>query len=75
MVMKAMIREQKQWIASGEELDAYLDFFISEGMTLSEEQNAILLREAIIESGDSTMVLTEWALDELAKDAKWQVHI
>ncbi|XP_030460549.1 ent-kaurene oxidase, chloroplastic-like [Syzygium oleosum] len=72
IVTKAMIREQKQQIASGEESDAYIDFLISEGTTLTEEQIAILLWEAIIETTDSTTVLTEWALYELAKDAKRQ---
>lgn len=58
-----------------QELGFYLDFLLSKGTTQSEEQITILLWEAIIETGDSTMVLTEWALYELAKDTKQQVDI
>ncbi|KAK6115870.1 hypothetical protein DH2020_008139 [Rehmannia glutinosa] len=40
--------------------------------TLSEQQMLMLLWEAIIESSDTTLVTTEWALYELAKDRERQ---
>ncbi|XP_030513546.1 ent-kaurene oxidase, chloroplastic-like [Rhodamnia argentea] len=72
VVAKALLKEQKRRIASGEEGNSYSDFLISEAKTLSEEQITILLWEPIIETSDTTMVTTEWALYELAKSPKCQ---
>ncbi|XP_039171064.1 ent-kaurene oxidase [Eucalyptus grandis] len=69
---KALLREQKQRIASGKEANSYIDFLISEAKTLSEEQITILLWESIIETSDTTLVTTEWAMYELAKNPKCQ---
>ncbi|KAL0392022.1 UNVERIFIED_CONTAM: Ent-kaurene oxidase, chloroplastic [Sesamum radiatum] len=71
-VMTALINEQKERISRGEEVDCYLDYLISEAKTLSEQQVLMLLWEAIIESSDTTLVTTEWAMYELAKDHKRQ---
>nr|AYV88888.1 cytochrome P450 oxidase CYP701A57 [Polygala tenuifolia] len=68
VVMKALIDEEKKRIASGQALNCYLDYLLSEAKTLTEEQIAILVWEAIIETSDTTLVTTEWALFELSKD-------
>ncbi|KAF2324429.1 hypothetical protein GH714_013965 [Hevea brasiliensis] len=70
-VMNALIKEQKKRIASGEELNSYLEFLLSEG-TLTEKQISMLVWEAIIETSDTTLVTTEWAIYELAKNPKCQ---
>lgn len=56
-------------------MNCYLDYLLSEAKTLSEQQILMLLWEAIIESSDTTLVTTEWALYELAKDSKRQVTL
>ncbi|OWM80769.1 hypothetical protein CDL15_Pgr006799 [Punica granatum] len=72
VLMSALIREQKKRIASGEELNCYLNYLLSEAKTLTEDQIAILVWEAIIETSDTTLVTSEWALYELAKSPKRQ---
>ncbi|XP_059636666.1 ent-kaurene oxidase-like [Cornus florida] len=67
-VMKALMSEQRQRIASGEEMNCYLDYLLNEAKTLSEKQIGMLLWEVIIETSDTTLVTTEWAMYELAKD-------
>lgn len=54
-------------------MSCYLDFLLSEGKSLTKEQIAILLWETIIETADTTLVTTEWAMYELAKDKTRQV--
>ncbi|KAG9153058.1 hypothetical protein Leryth_012317 [Lithospermum erythrorhizon] len=71
-VMKALIKEQRKRIDSGDEINCYLDFLLSEGNTLTEKQILMLVWEAIIEASDTTMVTTEWAMFELAKDSERQ---
>ncbi|KAM0972992.1 hypothetical protein ACFX13_016641 [Malus domestica] len=71
-VMNALIKEQKKRIASGEELNCYIDYLLSEAKTLTPEQIVMLLWETIIETADTTLVTTEWAMYELAKDQKRQ---
>ncbi|XXG48382.1 hypothetical protein AAC387_Pa02g2851 [Persea americana] len=71
-VTKALIEEQKRRIASGENIDCYVDFLLSEGNTLTEEQLTMLVWEAIIETSDTTLVTTEWAMYELGKNPKCQ---
>ncbi|KAJ1410009.1 Cytochrome P450 [Sesbania bispinosa] len=61
-VMKALINEQKKRIASGKEVDCYIDYLLSEAKELTEEQVSMLLWESIIESSDTTLVTTEWAM-------------
>ncbi|KAK2969389.1 hypothetical protein RJ640_020332 [Escallonia rubra] len=72
-VMNALIREQKKRIALGEEINCYLDYLLTEAKTLSHNEITMLLWEAIIETSDTTLVTTEWAMYELAKDQKRQV--
>ncbi|KAM5564756.1 ent-kaurene oxidase, chloroplastic [Rosa sericea] len=67
-VMTALINEQKKRIASGEELNCYIDFLLSEGKTLTMDQISMLLWETVIETADTTMVTTEWAMYEISKD-------
>ncbi|XP_030460588.1 ent-kaurene oxidase, chloroplastic-like [Syzygium oleosum] len=75
VVARALVKEQKRRIASGEEANSYIDFLISEAKTLSEEQITILLWEVIIQASDTTLVTTEWALYELAKNPKCQDRV
>ncbi|KAI3460264.1 hypothetical protein Pfo_016927 [Paulownia fortunei] len=71
-VMTVLIKEQKKRIYRGEEVNCYLDYLLSEAKSISEQQMLMLLWEAIIESSDTTLVTTEWALYELAKDPERQ---
>ncbi|XP_022876089.1 ent-kaurene oxidase, chloroplastic-like [Olea europaea var. sylvestris] len=71
-VMKALIKEHMKRIASGEEINCYLDYLVSETNTLSEQQILMLLWEAIIESSDTTAVVTEWAMYELSRNPEKQ---
>lgn len=74
-VMKALIEQQKKRIASGKEINCYLDHLLSEANTLSEQQILMLLWEAIIEASDTTLVSTEWAMFELSKDLNRQSYL
>lgn len=74
VVMKALIEEQKKQFAKGQGLNCYLHYLLSEAKTLTEEQISMLVWEVIIETSDTTLVTTEWAMYELAKDPKWQDH-
>ncbi|GER29987.1 cytochrome P450 monooxygenase CYP701A16 [Striga asiatica] len=56
-VMTVLINEQKKRISQ---------------RTLSEQQILMLLWEAILESSDTVLVTTEWAMFELAKDPERQ---
>ncbi|ONK59265.1 uncharacterized protein A4U43_C08F4670 [Asparagus officinalis] len=71
-VTKALIMEQKKRISRGEEINCYLDFLLTEETTLTEDQLIALVWEAIIETSDTTLVTTEWAMYELAKNPKCQ---
>ncbi|KAG8654719.1 hypothetical protein MANES_05G169000v8 [Manihot esculenta] len=70
-VMNALIKEQKKRIDLGQKQNSYLDFLLSEG-TLTEKQMSMLIWEIIIETSDTTLVTTEWAMYELAKNSKCQ---
>ncbi|KAL6964860.1 imidazoleacetate 4-monooxygenase [Sarracenia purpurea var. burkii] len=72
-VMKVLIREQSKLAPSGKEMNCYLDYLLSEAKTLLEKQIAMLLWEVIIETSDTTLVTTEWAMYELAKNSKLQI--
>lgn len=71
-VMKSLIREHKKRIEDGEETNCYLNYLLSEASTMTETQLAMLLWEPIIESSDTTLVTTEWAIFELAKNPERQ---
>ncbi|XP_065880439.1 ent-kaurene oxidase [Euphorbia lathyris] len=70
-VMNALINEQKKRIAAGEGINCYLDYLLSEG-TLEEKKISMLVWETIIETSDTTMVTTEWAIYELSKNPYFQ---
>ncbi|TKY47998.1 Ent-kaurene oxidase [Spatholobus suberectus] len=67
-VMKALMNEQKKRMASGKEVNCYFDYLVSEAKQLTEDQISMLIWETIIETSDTTLVTTEWAMYELAKD-------
>ncbi|CAL0332123.1 unnamed protein product [Lupinus luteus] len=67
-VMNALLNEQAMRVASGEAVNCYFDHLLSEAKELTKEQLAILIWETIIETSDTTLVTTEWAIYELAKD-------
>lgn len=54
-------------------MNCYVDYLVSEAKELSEEQICMLIWETIIETSDTTLVTTEWAMYELAKDRNRQV--
>ncbi|GAU31865.1 hypothetical protein TSUD_114760 [Trifolium subterraneum] len=74
-VMKALINEQKKRLASGKEVNCYYDYLISEAKEVTEEQMIMLLWEPIIETSDTTLVTSEWAMYELAKDKNRQERL
>lgn len=73
-VMKSLINEQKKRIDSGEEVNCFVDFLLSEAKTLSStltmEQITMLVWEIILETTDTTLVTTEWAMYQLGKELK-----
>ncbi|VAI77635.1 unnamed protein product [Triticum turgidum subsp. durum] len=66
-VMQALIHQQKKRIARGEAKVSYLDSLLAEN-TLTDEQLTMLVWEEVIEAADTTLVTTEWAMYELAKN-------
>lgn len=74
-VTKALITEQRKRIAGGEAIDCYIDYLLSEESTLTEDQLIALVWESIIETSDTTLVTTEWAMYELAKNPKCQERL
>uniref|UniRef100_A0A7N0TPY9 Ent-kaurene oxidase n=1 Tax=Kalanchoe fedtschenkoi TaxID=63787 RepID=A0A7N0TPY9_KALFE len=73
VVLKALINVQKKRIASGEELNCYIDHLLSEASFLREEQVRMLLWEVIMQSTVTTLVASESAMYELSKDLNRQV--
>lgn len=61
------------WYVTSQEVNCYVDYLVSEAKELSEEQICMLIWETIIETSDTTLVTTEWAMYELAKDRNRQV--
>ena len=51
---------------------SYLDSLLAEN-TLTDEQLTMLVWEEVIEAADTTLVTTEWAMYELAKNPDKQV--
>jgi ent-kaurene oxidase len=47
---------------------SYLDFLVAEKTALTDEQLTMLVWEELIEAADTTLVATEWAMYELAKN-------
>nr|AAT91065.1 ent-kaurene oxidase KO4 [Oryza sativa Japonica Group] len=73
-VMRALIKQQKERIVRGEARTCYLDFLLAEN-TLTDEQLMMLVWEALIEAADTTLVTTEWAMYELAKNPDKQERL
>ncbi|XP_019152293.1 PREDICTED: ent-kaurene oxidase, chloroplastic [Ipomoea nil] len=71
-VMRALIKEQRERIESGTAINSMLDYLVSEEQTLTEKQLQMSVWEEIIETSDTTVVTTEWAMYELAKDPERQ---
>ncbi|CAN0922164.1 Ent-kaurene oxidase [Linum grandiflorum] len=71
-VMNALIRQQKERFSSGEVLDCFFDHLMSEAKTLTDDQIKMLIWEQLVESADTVLVVTEWAMYELAKNPKCQ---
>ncbi|KAL8171987.1 hypothetical protein V2J09_023791 [Rumex salicifolius] len=67
-VMKALMNQHKSQTEAGQKIECHFDMLLSEENKLTEPQIAMLLWEPIIESSDTTLVATEWALFQLAKD-------
>ncbi|KAK9066704.1 hypothetical protein SSX86_014027 [Deinandra increscens subsp. villosa] len=74
-VMKAVIQQHKKRIDSGEHLNSYIDYLLSEAQPLTEKQLIMLLWEPIIQTADTTMITTEWAMYELAKSPEKQSRL
>lgn len=76
-VMRALIKEQKKRIASGMGVNCYIDYLLSssEINELAEDQILMLLWEPIVETSDTTLVTSEWAIYELAKDKNRQERL
>ncbi|XP_061373130.1 ent-kaurene oxidase-like [Gastrolobium bilobum] len=74
-LMKALMNEQRKRMASGKEINCFLDYMLSEAKELTEEQISMLVWETIIETSDTTLVTTEWAMYELAKDKNRQERL
>ncbi|KAM0032772.1 putative ent-kaurene monooxygenase [Helianthus debilis subsp. tardiflorus] len=74
-VLKALIQQHKRRIDSGENLNGYIDYLLSEAQGLTEKELIMSLWEPIIETPDTTMVTTEWAMYELAKHPKKQARL
>jgi ent-kaurene oxidase len=53
---------------------SYLDFLVAEN-TVTDEQLMMLMWEAIIEAADTTLVTTEWAMYQLAKNPEIQAKL
>ncbi|XP_047326876.1 ent-kaurene oxidase-like [Impatiens glandulifera] len=66
VVTNALIREQSKLVYGKN--GGYLGYLLSEGKTLSKTQICMLIWEVIIQVSDTTMVVTEWAMYELAKN-------
>lgn len=71
-VMNALIQD---CLKQNDSDDCYLNYLMSEGKTLTKEQIAILVWETIIETADTTLVTTEWAIYELAKHQSVQARL
>ncbi|KAK7402373.1 hypothetical protein VNO78_14589 [Psophocarpus tetragonolobus] len=74
-VMKALLNEQRRRMASGKEVNCYFDYLVTEAKELTEDQLCMLIWETIIETSDTTLVTTEWAMYELAKDKSRQERL
>eukprot|EP01018_Ginkgo_biloba_P029901 Gb_04557 [translate_table: standard] len=70
-VVRAIIEEQKKLLASGKEVNCYLDNLITEAK-LTSRQVEMSVWEPIVAASDTTPVIVEWAMFQLAKNQKCQ---
>lgn len=73
--MRSLIKEQKKRFESGKELNCYLDYLLKEAKTFTDMQILMLVWETIIETSDTTLVSTEWAMYEIAKNPEKQERL
>ncbi|XP_017429804.2 ent-kaurene oxidase [Vigna angularis] len=73
VVMRALMNEHKKRVDSGKVLNCFFDYLVSKAKELSENEISMLLWETIVETSDTTLVTTEWAMYELAKDKTRQL--
>ncbi|GKE91508.1 Ent-kaurene oxidase, chloroplastic-like protein, partial [Tanacetum coccineum] len=75
-VMNFLIQHQIKRIDSGEQrLNSYIDYLLLEAEPLTKKQLLMSVWESIIEASDTTMITTEWAMYELAKNSKKQARL
>ncbi|KAK4276640.1 hypothetical protein QN277_014766 [Acacia crassicarpa] len=74
VVMRALMDKQIKRIQSGMEVNCYIDCLYSSS-ELTENQVLVLLWEAIVETSDTTLVTSEWAMYELAKNKSQQEQL
>lgn len=75
VVMRALMNEQKKRMASGKVENCFYDYLVTEAKELNEHQISMLLWETIVETSDTTLVTSEWAMYELAKDKTRQARL
>lgn len=56
-------------------MDSFIDYLLSEAQPLTDTQLLMSLWEPIIETVDTTMVTTEWAMYELSKHPNKQQRL
>eukprot|EP01018_Ginkgo_biloba_P027726 Gb_07574 [translate_table: standard] len=71
-VVRTIVEEQKKLLASGKEVNCFLDILITEAKHLTSRQVEMSMWEPIVEASDTTGVTVEWAMFELAKNPKCQ---
>lgn len=75
-IMNALIREQRKRLANLEGSPRfYADILMRDATHLTEKQLMMSLWEPIIESSDTTLVTSEWAMYELAKNPECQERL
>ncbi|CAN0922163.1 Ent-kaurene oxidase, partial [Linum grandiflorum] len=67
--------EQMHFRRDAVAIDCYIDHLLSSSMNLTDLQIRMLIWEVIVEASDSTLVATEWAMYELAKNPKCQERL
>ncbi|BBN06093.1 protein MpKOL1 [Marchantia polymorpha subsp. ruderalis] len=74
-VVGALIEEQRKQLQTREPTKCYADIVLTEFPNLSPILLKHSIWEPIIESADTTLVTSEWALYEIAKDPKMQERL
>lgn len=75
-IMKTLIRAQRKRLANLQGPPRfYADILLTDAKHLTEKQLEMSLWEPIIESSDTTLITTEWAMYELAKNPDCQAKL